>query len=95
MDVRKTFWGKAWKDKNGNLALWQKPNMSLLIWIILFGIGMFLEKGNVKQFVDSAARLVLFAWARMELLGGVNYFRQAIGFIVGTATLISIYRLVI
>ena len=66
------------KDKEGNIVLWQWPNMPLVGWAIFALLGR-LTRWQPLTWIGTA---FLFVWALLEIFRGVNYFRRGLGLIV-------------
>lgn len=77
----RSFWDKVWRDKDGNIVLFQMPNAWLIGWAVLTIISMVLH-GTISQILWYAAAASLALWALLEVFRGVNYFRRALGLIV-------------
>ncbi|HSX15024.1 MAG TPA: hypothetical protein VLE72_03940 [Candidatus Saccharimonadales bacterium] len=69
---------KFFEDNNGKITLWQTPNLALVGWAMLSVINHFVS----SQALSWLASAILFAWALMELLTGVNWFRRLLGLTV-------------
>lgn len=77
--ARRGVFADYFKDKNGNVVLWQSPNPPLLIWIVLRVIALVLQDGTLRSGVNSTATIAISIWAYLELTSGVTIFRRLIG----------------
>lgn len=76
-----SLWDKFWKDRHGDIVIWQTPNALLIGWAILTIISLFLN-GSASNVFVWLGTLALVIWALLELGRGVNYFRRALGAVV-------------
>ena len=81
------------KDKNGNVVLFQPANLPLIMWLVFTLIGFVLPAGSVKDIVRLVALIILVVWASMEIYSGVNGFRRTLGFVVLVSAVISLNKL--
>lgn len=77
-----SLWDKIWKDKTGNVVLWQNPNLPLWSWITTTAFGYFIKRGYIAQVLDILALGSLITWAYLEARSGVNFFRRFLGILV-------------
>ena len=70
------------KDKHGKWAVIEFPNALLLTWLVLIMIMMFIGDGSLKSSIVQLNRAVLFAWAYLEVVSGVSYFRRLLGGVI-------------
>ncbi len=75
------------RDKSGRVVLWQSPNALLVGWAVLAIIGRLFQ----LQTVDWISKVFLLIWAFLEILKGVNFFRRALGLIVLTITIVTLF----
>lgn len=77
------------KDKDGNWAIIQKPNILISAWVLLTVINLlFFDFEHLGFNVFSS--MVLFTWAYLELAQGISGFRKALGSVVLIAVTLSI-----
>jgi hypothetical protein len=71
------------RDKTGQIVLWQWPNLPLLGW------GLFALLSQIARWHQLAAvsTACLLVWALMEIFQGVNYFRRLLGLAILVLTL--------
>lgn len=75
------WWDKFWKDKDGQVVVYQRPNVFLIAWVVLTLISLFMT-GTVSNVLWWAALAVLAIWSLLEIFRGVNYLRRLLGVIV-------------
>jgi hypothetical protein len=80
--AKRNFDDKFWNDKHGNLAVWQRPNIPLIVWIVTVILGMILSDGPLQRDIGWIGLIAILIWAVMELGWGVSYFRRLLGFAV-------------
>jgi hypothetical protein len=69
------------RDRNGEVVIWQTPNLPLWIWIIATALGFSLSR-SIKQFIGSIGTLGLAVWAVMEIGWGRSLIRRLAGLLV-------------
>lgn len=77
-----TLFDKTFRDDDGNIVIAQKPNLSILVWLVATLLKFLPTNDWIDVGVDVVAFGALFTWAWMELFQGVNYFRRSLGLIV-------------
>jgi hypothetical protein len=80
--MQDTWFDKVFRDDEGQLAIAQKPNFPILVWLTAMGLRFLPLNDTLSAGVDALAYGVLFTWAWLELFQGVNYFRRALGLVV-------------
>ena len=73
------------RDQDGNIIIWQWPNLPLWVWIVCFVLGFWL-RGSAHTIVSSAGTAALLVWAGLEIGWGSSWFRRGLG----AAVLLSI-----
>ncbi|HEX7632996.1 MAG TPA: hypothetical protein VF401_01575 [Candidatus Saccharimonadales bacterium] len=79
--MNQTFWDKFWKDKHGDVVVYQRPNAWIIGWLVLAIIAAF-TYGGFSHAISKIATVVLIIWSLLELFQGVNYFRRTLGLLV-------------
>ncbi len=79
------------KDKHGNIVVWQWPNVPLAGWFLFKALSLALEKGAIKTGCERLSVAFLFVWAYLEITKGVSPFRKALGLIVSLALIYSFF----
>lgn len=87
---QRSFSDKFWKDKNGNVVIYQTPNVWLIGWFILW-FASILTYGNTSRVLGLIGSVVLAIWALLEIFQGVNYFRRILGAVIFLAIIASIF----
>lgn len=82
MNIAQHVWALAVKDKNGNVKLWQRPNLPIIVWALSFLLSRTLPYGQLNFIAALVAFGSLFTWAWLELFSGINYFRRSLGLVV-------------
>lgn len=86
------WWDKFWKDKHGDVVVYQHPNIWLIGWLVLTLISLFLT-GTPADVLWYVALGLLTIWALLELLRGVNYLRRTVGAAVLLLIVIAVFKL--
>ena len=92
MTQHRTLSDKIWRDKNGDVAIAQKPNAPIIVWVLLRLIAFVVKHGTVHSAALLLSSIVLVYWASLELFHGVNYFRRGLGLVVLLVSIISIIK---
>jgi hypothetical protein len=82
MNKLNKFKQKFFSDKNGNIVLWQAPNIPLWGWFVLMVLSKVLSHGTLKNIAGDLGFGFLIIWSALEVVSGVNYFRKILGAIV-------------
>lgn len=73
---------KFFKDDDGNVAIWQFPNVPLMGWLLFKIIGMAADNNALKLGCENLSMAFLFTWAYLEITSGDSRFRKLLGIIV-------------
>ncbi len=79
------------KDKQGNVVIFQPPNAPLIIWLVLTVVTYFVPKGKFNDVAQAAASASLLVWALLEIINGFSWFRRALGLAVAVSLLFMIF----
>jgi hypothetical protein len=82
-------WHTFWRDKKGNIVIWQAPNLPLWFWVGATIGSKIISDITVKQDFEIIAFLAIVTWSWMEILYGASPFRRALGGFVLVATTIG------
>jgi hypothetical protein len=82
------LWDNFWRDKRGNIVIWQTPNIALIGWLVLTIVSLFLS-GKLSDVFSWAALVSLVIWSLLEITKGVNYFRRLLGLVVLALAVLS------
>ena len=88
---RRSLWDKFWKDKRGDVVVWQFPNALLLAWVITTIISL-LFNGTISNVFLWIAEASLILWSLLEIFKGVNYFRRLLGLVVLACAIATIIQ---
>jgi hypothetical protein len=79
--VNRSLWDKIWKDRRGQVVIWQTPNIPLIGWAVLTFLSLLFSgrQADIFSWLGSAS---LFVWSLLEIFRGANYFRRALGVLV-------------
>lgn len=91
---QRSFWDKIWRDKTGQVVIWQFPNAPLFGWVILTCLSLIFS-GTLADMFGWAGTVSLIIWSLLEIFQGVNYFRRAFGAVIliyCIATIINLVR---
>lgn len=83
---------RFFRDSNGQITIWQSPNLLLSAWIIFEVIKLIVSKGKLKTGLEQLSSVTLFAWAYLEATTGVNYFRKVLGLLVLIIIIVGFFR---
>lgn len=70
------------KDKNGEVVIFQKPNWLLYCWAIISVINFFIKDDQLSKILSSFSTILLIIWAALEIYSGRSPFRRALGVVV-------------
>jgi len=87
------LWDKFWKDKDGNYAIFRRPNALLIAWVVLTLGSLFAPHGIAENVFWWASLAVLAAWSLLEIFKGVNYFRRVLGVLVLVLVILAAFKL--
>lgn len=74
-----TYWHKFWRDKNGHIVIWQKPNFLLMIWLFTVVLQKVMFTGSFQNGISFLGTAVLIIWSYLEITSGKSYFRRMLG----------------
>lgn len=83
---------KIWRDKQGRVVLWQRPNAWILIWALAELTSFLISRGKLTSVIHWIGSGALIIWALLEIFRGVNYFRRTLGLVVLVVTAVSILK---
>jgi len=78
------------KDKKGQITIFQLPNNLLIGWFILFFFTSFLWEGAIEEILTIVTITLLLLWSYDEMISGDSPFRQVLG---GVVFLIAVYNI--
>ena len=80
---------KFFKDSKGHVAVWQRPNLLLITWIVATVLQKVFSHGTSYKLFAAIAYGSIFAWAWLEIFKGASYFRRLLGLVVLIASIYS------
>jgi hypothetical protein len=84
-------WDKIWRDRRGNVVIWQRPNIFIIAWVIITVVTIF-TTGTVSNVLWYISAAVLAIWALLEIFRGVNYFRRFLGVLVALIIIAAFFK---
>ena len=85
------LWDKFWKDKEGNVVVYQHPNVFLIGWLVLALSSLF-TSSKLADILWQLSLAVLAIWVLLEIFKGVNYFRRTLGVFVLLLVILAAFR---
>lgn len=76
-------------DKNGNIVLFQSPNIPLTVWVVCTLFVFFFKDYKVSSGISFVGSAFLLTWAYLEITTGANPFRRLLGAVVLVAIIVS------
>lgn len=80
------------KDNEGDVVVWQMPNIPLLGWLLFKLLSLITHPGLVKNGFEGFSMAFLFTWAYLEITSGKSYFRRALGVVIAVALIFSYFK---
>lgn len=77
-----SHYNRFFKDKDGKIVIWQKPNLPLYAWALFKLMAVLNTDLQYKVAFEQISSAFLFTWGFLELTQGVSKFRRLLGFIV-------------
>ncbi len=77
------------KDKNGKLAIVQRPNTLIILWLGLSGLSKVADE-QISNGISILAKIFLLYWAYLEITAGDSMFRRVLGVAVLSFTIYGI-----
>ena len=88
------LWDKFWKNKQGEVVVYQHPNILLIGWVVLAFVSLFVEE-PLADILWHISLGVLAVWSLLEIFKGVNYFRRLMGAVVLVLVVLAVFRVAI
>ena len=89
MNQAKRYFDKFCRDKDGHLAISQRPNLPIIVWVVAWLATHILPYGQANFTANLIAFGSLFTWAWLEIFDGDSYFRRTLGLVVMVAIIYS------
>lgn len=80
------------RDSDGRLAVVQRPNVPIILWLATRALQVFTEHGRPARLLDVVGFGALFTWSWLELFHGRAYVRRVLGLVVLIAIVIARVR---
>lgn len=84
-----TFLDRCFKDKNGRIVIFQRPNAPLITWVVCSVLLRILGNPDsltstpvLTQVLQAFSFGSIFTWAWLEIFQGSSYGRRVLGLIV-------------
>jgi hypothetical protein len=80
------------KDRDGNIVIWQRPNIALAGWLVFKLASALAPAGTIKVGFDRISSAFIFAWAFLEITCGRSFFRRGLGVIIMIAIVMGYFN---
>jgi len=80
------FANQFFRDRDGEIAIGQRPNLPLIAWAAATAAQRFIWHNTGLELL---AQSLLFTWAYLELADGASYFRRLLGAVVVAGLVVS------
>lgn len=80
--IKRTGLVKAVCDKNGQVVLFQSPNVPILGWLSFTVLSKLVTAPNWQNLFSTISFGFLFMWCWLEIVSGVSPFRRFLGVVV-------------
>jgi hypothetical protein len=77
-----SLWDRTWKNRQGQVVIWQMPNIPLITWVVLTFLALLLNRGTLADVLSWIGSAALIIWCLLEIFKGADYFRRALGLLV-------------
>jgi hypothetical protein len=74
-----SFLERCYKDKNGNVAIFQAPNLPIAVGLTSTILAMLIKSGSLQTLFSLLGFGTFFTWAWLEIFSGDSYFRRILG----------------
>ncbi len=91
-DRQRSILDKIFRDKDGDIVIWQSPNIPLYGWIVFKLLSVVFHGSLLKTDFGQLGNAFLFIWSYLEAKEGVNYFRKLLGLAILASIAISFFR---
>jgi hypothetical protein len=79
---RRDLWDRIWRNRRGEVVIFQTPNLWLIAWVVLTCVSVLASSRTIANTFWWLSCAVLTIWALLEVFKGVNYFRRLLGLFV-------------
>lgn len=73
------IWNSFFEDKNGNVVIYQRPNLLIILAAAASIFALMTNKGIIHTLAAWVAIITWVAWSALEVVFGDSYFRKTIG----------------
>ncbi|HVV25826.1 MAG TPA: hypothetical protein VHC21_02240 [Candidatus Saccharimonadales bacterium] len=87
------LWDKIWRNRQGEITIWQTPNVWIIAWAVLDVVAIFAPSKSMASVAWAIGSGALVIWALLEIFRGANYFRRALGLLVLLVAVGSIFKI--
>lgn len=91
----KKFINTIVRDKNGQIAIAQFPNLALIAWVLSTFLSRIVIESQISNIFKVIAVISLLIWALQELLQGSAIIRRLLGAIVIAVVLTNLLKTII
>lgn len=78
----RSLWDKIWRDEEGEVVIWQWPNIWLISWAAINIVSIIVTSRGISKITWWIGFVLLSIWAIREITKGVNYLWRFIGVVV-------------
>jgi hypothetical protein len=90
--AEETLWDKIWRNDEGDIVIFQWPNVWLIAWAIANFISVVSPTRGLSKITWWIGFVLIVIWSLLEIFRGADYFRRAFGLIVLIAAVFSAVR---
>ena len=80
--ARKSFWDKIWRNDEGDVVIFQWPNVWITAWAVANFMSVVSPTRGFSKIMWWVGMVFILVWAALEIFKGVNYFRRGLGVLV-------------
>ncbi len=73
------IWNSFFEDKHGNVVIYQRPNILIIVAFASSSVALMTNKGLIHAFAAWVAIIAWLAWSILEVVFGDSHFRKTIG----------------
>lgn len=82
---------RFFRNSEGQITIWQWPNVPLWGWIIFKVLGLIDTTPALRSGFGKISTAFIFTWAFLEIADGDNYFRRLLGAVVMLLIIIGFF----
>lgn len=84
-----SIWDKIWRDKEGDVVIFQWPNVWIIGWAAANFISLVSPTRGLSKITWWIGFVFIMVWALLEIFKGTNYFRRGLGLIIMLLSILS------